>query len=453
LGIQQLDALVTGSSADAFNNNKFSLAKVALSNSTVAQVTGTAAQHMREAVYVRDQSPDVNDGHVVDRLSSLNRITLGTLVNLTSSVEFNRFSSYAKFTNLFYGGFDGVNILDSDAMRLNDKAASSDVGGAASTSYVSPGLSTNVNGTGKRNNAVASYMAATTAMTDELTVDTNILVIPGIRDTFITDYAADRCKLNGLIFYLQDVVEYDENLNRLFDRDTVKPDVRQTSEQFGSRALDNNYAAAYFPDIVISDPDHNSRRVKVPATVAALGAIGYNDRVGFPWWAPAGFNRASLDFVSNLDIRLGKQDREKLFDVKINPIVHFPRQGTSSTFVIYSQNTLQAAQSALDRINVRRLLLELKRTIVQVTREGFVFEQNTDATRRKWISMVSPRLALVQAQAGIEAFKLTMDASNNTIEDVENKRLKGRIEVKPTRTIEFIALDFIITPAGVDFSE
>jgi hypothetical protein len=451
-GISKLDTVVTGSNADTFNNNKFTLARVALSNTAITQLTGTAQQHMREAVYIRDRVPSSQDYTIVDSLSGQSRITLGTLVNLTSSVEFNRFSTFAKFTNLLYGGFDGVNILDYDASRLNDRAASSDVGGAANSAYVSPGLSTNVNGEGQLNNAVASYRSAARIMTDELTVNTNILAIPGIRDSYITDFAALRSKQNGLIFYVQDIVEYDENLNRLFDGNTTKPDVRQTVEQFDARALDNSYVSAYFPDIVIDDIDNN-RKIMVPPSVAALGALAFNDKVGFPWFAPAGFNRAGLDFVSNVDVRLGNDDRNKLHDARINPIVHFPQQGTKPVFVIFGQKTLQQAKSALDRVNVRRMLLELKRIVVQITREGFVFEQNTKATRDRWVSAIVPRLALIQAQAGVEGFNVVMDESNNSQEDIDNNRLNGRIITVPTRTVEFIAMDFIITNAGVEFIE
>lgn len=452
LGIAKLDTLVTGSSADQFNNNKFSLANVALAQTTITQLTGTAAQHMRETAYFRDGRPDPITYKVVDRISGASRITFGTLINLTSSVEFNRFSAYAKFTNILYGGFDGVNILDSHASKLDDLAASSDTGGAAQSAYVSPGLSSNVNGVGQLNNSVSSYRSAAKIMTDELTVNTNILAIPGIRDSYVTDYAALRAKQNGLIFYVQDVVEYDENLNRLFDSDPTKPDVRQTVEQFDGRALDNNYAAAYFPDVVIDDIDNN-RKIMVPPSVAVLGALAFNDKVGFPWFAPAGFNRAGLDFVSNTDVRLNKDDRDKLYDARINPVVHFPRQGTSPIFVIFGQKTLQQAKSALDRVNVRRMLLEVKRLVVQITREGFVFEQNTKVTRDRWTSAIIPRLALVQAQAGIETFKVVMDESNNTQEDVENNRLRGRITIVPTRTVEFVAVDFIISNAGVEFVE
>lgn len=453
LGIAKLDAVVTGSGADTFSNNKFTLARVALSNQTVAQVTGTANQHMLEASYFRSATPNSNTYNVTDAISSVSRVTLATLVNLTSSVEFNRFSAFAKFTNIFHGGFDGVNILDINSSRLNDRAASSDTGGGAATSYRSPGLLTNVNNSGTLNNAIASYRAATNIMTDELTVNTNILAIPGIRDSFVTDHAATRCKDNGLIMFVQDIVEYDDSGNRLFDSDSTKPDVKKTVDNFESRALNNNYAAAYFPDVVISDDDNNGRRIMVPPSVAVMGALAFNDKVGFPWFAPAGFTRAGLDFVSNVDVRLSRDDRDRLYDARINPITHFPRAGTSPTFVIFGQKTLQATKSALDRVNVRRMLLEVKRIVVQITREGFVFEQNTPATRTRWISLIVPRLATIQAQAGIEGFKVVMDGSNNTAADVESNKLNGRIVIVPTRSIEYIDVSFVITNAGVAFDE
>lgn len=451
-GIPQLDALVTGSATDAFNNNKFSMSRVALSNASITDITGTAAQHMLETAYIRNARPSSVDYTVIDPLTGAKRVTLASLANLTSSVEFNRFTSFTKFTNLFYGGFDGTNILDPDASRLNDLAASSDEGGGANVSTLSPGLSTNVAGFGQLNNATFSYIAASNIMTDELASNINILAIPGIRDSFVTDAAAKSCRDNGLIFFVQDIVKYDEDLDRLFDGSTSRADVRRTAEQFDGRALDNNYAAAYFPDVVIDDLDNN-RRVQVPSTVAVMGAIAFNDRVGQPWFAPAGFNRGALDFVSNVDVRLYQDDKDRLAQSHINPIAHFPKQGTTPFFVIFGQETLQAASSALDRVNVRRMLLEVKRQVVTITREGFVFEQNTATTRLRWVAQVTPRLAAVQVQAGIEAFRIIMDDSNNTDDDVQNNRLNGKIILVPTRTVENIAIDFIITNAGVSFVE
>ena len=232
--------------------------------------------------------------------------------------------------------------------------------------------------------------------------------------------------------------------SRIFDTGS-RPDVEYTANEFEGRAIDNNYAAAYFPDVFITD-QVNNRRVLAPASIAALGALSYNDNVSYPWFAPAGFNRGALDFVENVRTRLAVSDRDDLYERRINPIANFPNGG----FVIFGQKTLQINQSALDRVNVRRLLLEVKRQVKEVA-SVVLFEQNTPQTRARFVNLVQPRLALIQAQAGIEKFKVVCDDSNNTSADAEENKLNGKIVLIPTRTIEFIAIDFIITNAGVSF--
>ena len=446
-GIEKLDAVLTGTLLDDQNENKFTLARVALSNTTLAHVlTGTVNSHMVEAAYIRNGSPDSTEYRVSDGVIT-NRITFGTLAALTSSVEFNRFTDFMKFTTLMHGGFDGVNILDRDAYRMNDKGASTDTGGGGNTSFIPTGLAINPAGTGRLNNAISSYRTATRIMADELTTNVNILAIPGIRDTYITDYASQLAQNNMMMMYVMDLVEYDDSGNRLFDDSTAKPDVRQTVDSFEARAVDNSYVATYFPDVVIDDTVNN-RRVTVPASVAALAALGYNDRVAYPWFAPAGFNRAALDFVQQLDVRVDGADRDTLYEARINPIAKFPREG----FVVFGQKTLQFAKSALDRVNVRRLMLEVRRLIIDVA-QRLVFETNNAQTRDRFVSQATTLLAVVQAQAGIEGFKVVMNETNNSIADVEANRIRGRIAIIPTRVAEFIPIDFIITPSGVEFPQ
>jgi len=354
-----------------------------------------------------------------------------------------------------YGGFDGVNILDKNAARLNDKGASSDTNGGASTSYVAPGLSNNPAGTGKNNNAVFAYRAAAKIMTDPLggrrnikNGDTvNLLAIPGIRDSFVTNQVAKDVKEFALALYIMDLVEYDDQINRLFDDDSTKPDVQKTAEQFDTRAINNSYASVYFPDVVIKDTVNN-RNVKVPPSVAAMGAIAFNDRVGYQWFAPAGFNRGALDFVEALDVRLKSEDRNILQDARINPIANFPPQ----VKVIFGQKTLQQKKSALDRVNVRRLMISAKRAVQQVA-QRMTFDNITKELRDRFVSQVTPILALIQAQSGIEVFDVIMDGRNNTEEDEAALRVNGRIELVPTRTAENIAIDFVIDDSGVTFSE
>lgn len=457
-GIRKLDMLVTGSAADLFNNNKFTLARVCFYNGTgshtdnvalsiAEQITGSAREHIREAAYIRNGVNDPNTYTIRDGSLYNNRLTMASLAAITSSVYFNKFIDYTKFTNILHGGFDGLNILDRNMTLMNDKASSADSGGYASTGILDIGLSTTANrfGSGEDNCTVQAYRSAARILTNEVTCRSNIVAIPGIRDAALTDYVAELLPGYGKAFYVMDIPSYDASGNRLFKDSENIANVEKTAQLFAGRSLDTNYSAAYFPDVRIEDPINN-RPVGVPASVAVLGALSYNDSVSYPWFAPAGFNRGSLGFVTNTDVRLNQQDRDTLYENRINPIASFPNAG----FVIFGQKTLQIIKSSLDRVNVRRMLLEVRRLVSNVA-QNIVFDQNTPETRARFVSEVTPLLANVQSQQGIDQFRVVMDSSNNTSEDIMNNILNGRIVIVPTRAVEFIAIDFIITSTGVDF--
>jgi len=459
LGLQKLDSLLTGSGADRFNNNKFSLSKVALYNkidvtSTIelsieSEVTGTADVHMKDAAYLRNGVLETKNYTILDDGSApRQRITFATLAAARNAKYFNRFTDYAKFTNILYGGFDGLNILDKDNRLMNDKASSVDGTGKAN---VSNGTFTHQNlhvdasaGSGKDNNIVNSYRTAARIITDPLATRVNIVAIPGIRDAFVTDFTSDLTRDYSKAIYLMDIPAYDDNGDRIYSK-TVRPSVQETVETFEARAIDNSYVATYFPDMIFAD-DTNNTAVSLPASIAALTALGYNDSVAYPWFAPAGFNRGALTNVLNSEVRLNAGDRNILYEAKINPIANFPNGG----FVIFGQKTLQQDRSALDRVNVRRMLLEVKRIVSDIANH-LIFEQNTPQTRARFVAQVTPQLATIQTQQGIDQFKIVMDTSNNSSEDIEQNRLNGRIVLVPTRAVEFIAVDFIITNSGVSF--
>ena len=456
LGIQLLDTLVTGSGADLINDNKFTLAKVALYHQPAAgdtvedaidALTGSVSEHMLEAAYIRNGTLIKPRYTITDDILSAERMTFGTLAASTSSVAFNRFTDYMKFTNMMYGGFDGLNILDRDQRKMNDKASALDAGGKAAgdaEGYI--GLSAESSpGAGEDNNIINSYRTAIRIITDPFASRVNIVSIPGIRDSYVTDFAIDKTREYSQAIYLMDMASYDDDLNRLYDDSSTRPNVRKTVEQFEGRALDSNYSATYFPDVIIED-DVTGEAVTVPSSVVSLGALGYNDRIAYPWFAPAGFNRGALNTVLNTEVRLTAEDRNILYEARVNPIANFPDGG----FVIFGQKTLQQAKSALDRVNVRRMLLEVKRIVSDIA-NGLIFEQNTPATRAKFISLTKPKLASIQGNQGIDSFKIVMDASNNTNEDIEQNRLNGRIILVPTKAVEFVAIDFIITNSGVSF--
>lgn len=444
-GISKLDTLVTGSRTDSFNNNKFTLARVCLSNISLSDITASVDTHMREAAYIRNGVVDPSDYTITDVNGA--RVTFATLLSKGTTVsEFNKFSEYAKFTTVMAGGFDGTNILDKHAAKLTDRATSTEAGGGANGSYLSPGFSLNQSGVGKLNGAIYSYRTAVQIITNPMNSLHSILAIPGIREPFVTDEAMASTLVHNLSFYVNDIQYYDFNASRVYDGDIGKYiDVEKTADVFESRAVDQRVAAAYFPNIIIDDRT-NKRKVLVPASVGALAAIAYSDRVSFPWFAPAGFNRAALDFVSQTQVRVNQPEINRLIETRINPIVKIPREA----FVITAQNTLQQANTAQRSINVVRMLLEVKRAIVEIGNQ-IIFNSISASTREEFVKQCNATLGSIQVKSGIEMFKVVSDDSNNSEADVNANRIYAQITIVPTRAVENISLDFIITQSGVQF--
>jgi len=455
LGIYKSDALLSGSGADLFNDNKFTLARVALDNTTeteltaaVATLTDSPSDHIRQAAYIRNAKLKLPLYSIADSIGSHeDRLTFASLASAKSESMFNKFSKYMKFTTFLYGGFDGLNILDQDQRLMNDKGSSAEAGGKAAGGAIGyMNLSSNSSpGKGTENNAVNSYRIASNIITDTYNSSVNIVTIPGIRDTNITKYVANKVEEYSKAIYIMDVPAYDDDGIRIFMGDGSRPNITNLSDNFIANNIDSSYVASYFPDITKFD-SVNRVFVNMPASIAALGAYAYNDKHDYPWFAPAGFNRGALSDVSSVDVKLNTEDRNTLYESRINPIASFPNNG----YVIFGQKTLQKKKSALDRVNVRRMLLEAKRRVADIAIK-FIFEKNTPKIRAKFVSKLVPILAEIQLQEGIDQFKIIMDESNNTQPDIQANKLNGRIILVPTRAVEFISIDFIITNAGVSF--
>ena len=208
---------------------------------------------------------------------------------------------------------------------------------------------------------------------------------------------------------------------------------------------DTSYAATYWPWLQVQDPE-TGKLVFVPASTLIPGVYAHNDKVANTWNAPAGINRGGLSTVHRAKLKLTEANKSSLYENNINPIATFPRQGV----VVFGQKTLQKKPSALDRVNVRRLLIDLKSFIGQVA-DNIVFEQNTDTTRNKFIAEVTPFLETIQQKGGLFAFKVVMDDTNNTPDVIDRNQLIGEIFIQPTKTAEFISLDFIVLPTGAEF--
>ena len=261
----------------------------------------------------------------------------------------------------------------------------------------------------------------------------NVLFTPGLYDA---DYAGQISSIitntqnRGDNIFVLDPVAYNKTVSTV----TAQAASRNTS-----------YAAEYWPWCQVVDPS-TGNIVWCPASTVIAGVYAYNDSVAEPWFAPAGINRGGLSTVVRAEIKLSQTNRDTLYTGKVNPIATFPGTGV----VVYGQKTLQTAASALDRVNVRRLLISLKSYISQVA-NNLVFEQNTIATRNNFLSQVNPYLTSVQQRQGLYAFKVIMDDTNNTPDVIDRNELVGQIYLQPTKTAEFIYLDFNVTPTGASF--
>ena len=260
------------------------------------------------------------------------------------------------------------------------------------------------------------------------------LTLPGV---YQADYggavasAIELCEVRGDCFYIADMVPYNS-------------DVATVTSEAGE--LNTNFAGTYWPWVKVPSTEL-SRNVWAPASTVMQGVYAANDRVAAPWFAPAGLNRGGLPIVRT-EFKVTQALRDKLYDNKVNPIATFPRVGP----VAYGQKTLQKKASALDRINVRRLLISLKNFIGD-TSKNLVFEQNTTVTRNRFLNAVNPFLESVQQRQGLFAFRVVMDESNNTADAIDRNQLVGQIFIQPTRTAEFIILDYTIQPTGATFND
>lgn len=324
-----------------------------------------------------------------------------------------------KFIVPFQGGFDGA--------KPNLKKYSGQ--------YITAGNTFGFDCSSATATGTTSYNKALTLLSNTDYYDMNMLVTPGIIHSlhpYITQLARSLAENRQDTFYVMDSNALTDSLDTVINQVTT---------------IDSSYTATYWPWVRIVNPSKNVP-VWVPPSVMVPGVLTFNDAVSAPWYAPAGLNRGGLTGVTDTYKRLTQSDRDSLYQARINPIANFLNDGV----VVWGQKTLQARPSALDRVNVRRLLIAVKKFIASSTRY-LVFEQNTSATRNRFLSIVNPYMEQVRAQQGLYAFRVVMDQSNNTNDLIDQNILYGQIFLQPTRTAEFIILDFNIQPTGASFPE
>jgi hypothetical protein len=285
-------------------------------------------------------------------------------------------------------------------------------------------------------NGGSAYSEALDLLSNQDEFDINLILMPGVIHSVhsaVTNKAIDVCEDRGDCFAIIDPVIYGSTV---------------TNATTQAEGVDSNFAAMYWPWVKVPDSQVAGTQRWVPPSVVLGGIYAFNDRVAHPWFAPAGLNRGGITTAIQAERKLTQGNRDTLYDSNVNPIATFPGQGVT----VFGQKTLQKKSSALDRINVRRLLIRVKKFIASSSR-FLVFEQNTAATRRRFLNIVNPFLENVQAQSGLSAFRVVMDETNNTPDTIDRNQLVGQLFLQPTRTAEFVVLDFTIQPTGASFPE
>ena len=356
-----------------------------------------------------------------------------SMTAVSSSYQEVLIRGFDKFTIPMYGGFDGFDIFEKNPFN-NERALI----GESKTTAASPEYYT--------------LRKAIDSVSDVDQVDINMAAMPGITDSqtmdFLISMAEDRKDTLAIIDLEGGYTSSTENTDTFSARKGSSANVVTNVE---SREFNSSYAAAYYPWVQINDTI-SSRRVWVPPSTIALGVLAASSAKAELWFAPAGFNRGGLNnssaglAVVNVIEKLTSDQRDNLYEVNVNPIASFPAEG----IVVFGQKTLQATPSALDRINVRRLMIFLKKEIRKIA-NGILFDPNERVTWDRFLNQVNPFLASIKNRFGLSDYRVILDSSTTTPDLVDRNIMYAKILLKPTHAIEFIALDFVITNSGVEF--
>ena len=367
----------------------------------------------------------------------------GSGTYLQESGSYPNISSYVRVKEV---GLNTPHYFDNNGVAKNEftsslpalgSGSSGGAFGSAAGSNIRTGAANNfnenINSTNTQGLEGTDYTNAIALLSSPDEYQYNVISTPGL---FYQGYTTQCTSVlqntiaRGDAIYVMDLVPYNTAIGTV-------------TQQAGG--IDSSYSATYWPWLQTIDPN-SGLLVYVPASTMVPSAYAFTDASAEPWFAPAGITRGGLGQVVRAERKLTSANRDILYEANVNSIATFPQQGV----VIFGQKTLQKASTALDRINVRRLLITLKDFISQIA-DNLVFEQNTIATRQNFLTQVNPYLESVQQRQGLFAFKVVMDESNNTPDVIDRNELVGQIFLQPTKTAEFIVLDFNVLPTGATF--
>lgn len=400
---------------DTFNNNYFSIENIRVTTGAfgvAADIDWSAARYVRQGNVTTNDTAKTRALQVSDLSNEVNR-------------------DYVKFTFFMQGGFDGVNIFDTQKSNLTDLAAVREINDSTQGGSNGP--------------TVSAYKKAIDIMGSTADVSMQLLAIPGIRTPTVTNYAVTAVENRFDALYLMDIQQ--KNDNNAYITGSESPNVTNTVADFKSRGLNTSFAAAYFPDLNVLSPDADVGEVTVPPSAAVLSAYALNDTYA-PWYAPAGKTRGVIPAsAGGLKVPFSENSATlgTIYDADINPIVRLSTSGQPT--VVWGQKTLLRAASSLDRVNVRRLLIDVRRRVRAVA-NSLLFEPNTQATLARFNALVAPIMQDVQSRFGVDRYRVLIDASTTTQADIDNNTIRGKIFLQPTRVAEFIQLDFVINASS-----
>ena len=349
-----------------------------------------------------------------------------TSSNIVPAVTTTNESTYVKMRKFVFGlqgGFDGQS--PAIAINIGSDIIAGNTQGLNCATITSAGS--------------VAYKQCIGALGNADEFDINLIATPGIfhsQHTYVAQLVIDMCESRGDCFYIMDNIVFPKSNQSVGMIDAAVNDVS---------TIDSNYVATYYPWVKILDTNMN-KIISVPPSVLMPAIYAANDNNAAEWFAPAGLNRGGITQAVQVLDRLTHPERDVLYEGKVNPIAAFPGQG----ICVWGQKTLQIKHSALDRVNVRRLLIALKKFIASSSKY-LVFEQNVAETRNRFLSVVNPYLESVQQRSGLYAFQVIMDETNNTSDIIDNNQMYGQIYLQPAKTAEFIILDFNILPTGATF--
>lgn len=411
-----------------------------------AQLAGTAGSTTKHAFHFTLDDVKLT-GEDLDDVSAANVETAvwtsGSRAGTGVNASFTAKSGSQQLVNLGFnkfwmplaGGFDGVDITEADPFN-NTRA----LNGGTSDKY-----------------AYASVDRAIELIKDPEAVEFNLAVMPGITNTSLTTKLVQTCESRADAMAIIDLPNVYKPAHEYKCTGSASERVGTTpinaAKDLKARTLNSSYGATYYPWVKISDTE-NTRELWAPPSVVALGVMAYTEKRDEVWFAPAGFNRGGLNEgnagipVLQVSEQLLSKQRDTLYEANINPIASFVTEG----LVVFGQKTLQSTPSALDRINVRRLLIFVKKEVSRIA-SGLLFDQNVPATWNRFLGQVNPFLQSVKTRLGLSDFKVILDNTTTTPDLVDRNIMYAKIFLKPARSIEFIAVDFVITNTGASFDD